>query len=171
MRGFAGGGVRAERLVLGHDHEDEFSKLGHTHADYDPLFARKTADETVNNSTTLQDDNHLGKLCTLSTSYEVELLLIYNSGATPDFKINFTGPAGSSFTWVAISTLGISIPKTLASSLALDGTGADASVLVKGLFIMSTTAGGLQLQWAQNTANASDTIVRTGSYMRLRKVA
>lgn len=173
VRGFAGGGAAAEALVLGHDHGDEHDPIGHTHTAYEPVFVRKSADETVNNSATLQDDDALGKLLTVSSTYEFELLILYNSGATPDLKFGFTGPAGSSANWAAISnsTPVVSVPKVLADTLTVDGTGADATVLVKGIFVMGATAGGLQLQWAQATANASNTIVRAGSYLRIRKVA
>ena len=47
------------------------------------LTAYKTADETVNNSVSLQDDNHLTITLAANTVYIFESRLIWTSGSTP----------------------------------------------------------------------------------------
>ena len=59
-----------------------------------PLFVRKTSDETVNNSTTLQNDDQLALAVEANATYWLSMRLIMSSGTTPDFKMLFTFPSG-----------------------------------------------------------------------------
>src|SRR5687768_10689987 len=58
-------------------------------------FVRKSADEIVNNSNTLQDDDALLLAIGASQTMTFAIYVVYDSGATPDFKCTVTGPAGS----------------------------------------------------------------------------
>lgn len=144
------------------------------------VLAYKTGDEIVNNSTTLQNDDHLSVAVSASTVYRVDAMLVYQSGTTPDIKWQFTGPAG------AVMTGGFLIATTAATDATGEiDVGASASILSSahgrggtgsvvigmffGLLVVSTTAGTLQLQWAQNTLNATDTTVYTNSYLHAIK--
>lgn len=140
-----------------------------------PLVARKTADETVNNSAVLQNDNELVLAVEANTSYIVWCHLVQQSGTTPDFKFEFTFPTGATRAgWNAFGGNTANWQATLANanggSSGINGTGANSSVDVYGLLVVGSTAGNLQLVWAQNTANASDTIVRAGSFLHLTRV-
>lgn len=137
-----------------------------------PVFKRKTSDETVNNSATLQNDDHLFLSVAASTTYELDGVLHYNSGTTPDFKFGWTVPTGLTmkYTVQAVSGSFNGFSQDQTTIPAIDGQGVDVAAVLTGIVIVSTTAGTLTLQWAQNTANASNTIVRAGSYLRLRKV-
>lgn len=133
-----------------------------------PLFVRKTADETVNNSTTLQNDDQLALAVEANVTYWLSMRLLMSSGATPDFKMLFTFPSGLTMKLHNVEpTPTISVPYDQTTVAAVSGTGADATIQVEGLVVVSSTAGTLQLQWAQNTLNASNTIVRADSTMRL----
>lgn len=142
-----------------------------------PIYARKTADETVNNSATLQNDDHLSWAVAASCVYELEVHVAYSSGTTPDAKIAWTYPTG--LTMVVTGIIGYDAAGTLVSNgnfaettvLQLGGTGADAHYSIWAIVTVSSTAGTLQLQWAQNTANASNTVFRAGSYGRLIRIA
>lgn len=143
-----------------------------------PLFVRKTSNETVNNSAVLQNDDALVLAVSASSTYLLSLRLIVNSGTTPDFKFTFTVPAGTTgsiqiFEGSTPSTAAAVLqgPFSLTATSATSGIAADQIILVQGVVVVSTTAGNLQLQWAQNTANASNTIVGSNSYMMLTKVA
>lgn len=141
-----------------------------------PLFARKTSDETVNNSTTLQDDNELFVSVAANQVYKLHLMVGYSSGTTPDFKINFSLPSGATMPRSSFITGGTGAAVqhgtfTGASVVGIDGQGSDASLQIWGTVVMGSTAGTVTLQWAQNTLNASDTIVRSGSTLELRLVA
>lgn len=140
-----------------------------------PVFARKTSDETVNGSDVLQDDNELTLAAEASVTYELFLHAVQNSGATPGFKLGFTLPSGA--TWVSGSfNVGSSAANEqfglmpLTGLSGLTGAGANSLVRVQAIITISTTPGSVTLQWAQNTSNASNTIVRAGSWMRLMRV-
>jgi len=140
---------------------------------------RKTADETVNNSATLQNDDHLVYALAASEVVAFECRLTYNTGATPDIKFAFTVPASATLKWNTVGAWrdngGTVVPQTdvaaSGTAMAFGGFGApdDTTVTLSGTVVNSTNAGNLQLQWAQDTANGSDTIVRANSWMRVTR--
>jgi len=131
-------------------------------------FARvvKKVDQTVNNSTVLVNDNELFVALSVNKTYGFLLGLRHNSGTVPDLKYTFTVPAAAS---------GALCPawsgSTGANELVFSGvqvvqtSGNDGWIQTLGHVIMAGTAGNLQLQWAQNAANASDTDVLQGAYL------
>ncbi len=133
----------------------------------------KIFDETVNNNNTLQDDNELFVGLAANTTYVFWLTLFYFSGTTPDFKFKLNIPAGATMSYgvMGFDTTGA---YTNAGNLnsgntpSIGGVGGDAFAICRGSIIVGATAGNLQLQWAQNNANASDTIVRAGSVLETR---
>ena len=136
------------------------------------IVVRKTSDETVNNSTTLQNDDHLVIAVGANEVWYFEALLLYNSGTTPDIKFAFTVPSGASLSWSLVNkgdTSGgdaaLQLSQTSGAALIVLGTAGIHVCLVKGIVRMSSTAGNLQLQWAQQVANASDTKVLTDSWL------
>jgi len=54
---------------------------------------------------------------------------------------------------------------------AFEGSGSDFTVLFQGLVIVGGTAGTLLLQFTQNSAVASNTLIRAQSYGTLIRVA
>lgn len=144
------------------------------------LFARKTADESLASSTTLQDDDHLFVSVEASATYHAVIECHDLAQPAVGMKIGFTGPAGYSFVGNANG------PSTGTTSLQdrygleiVSGTplsfGGVASnnipISIQGLVITSGTAGTFRLQWAQSTSNASGTTMKAGSFMLLRRVA
>lgn len=144
-----------------------------------PVFVRKTSDETVNNSSTMQNDDELLAAVVADTVYHFRLRVVVNSGTTPDIKFGFTYPSGTTLTYditegetPASAAAVVSGPYTQAdAAVAFSTTGSDQPCYIEGLIVVSSTAGTFQVQWAQFAANASNTVVRTGSYLHLRKVA
>jgi hypothetical protein len=138
-----------------------------------PVTVYKTANETVNNSTTLQDDDQLLISVEANVTYDFEAEIIYNSGTTPDFKFAWTYPAGLTMFYAVYAAGGgtfLGYYETEVNTPVLDGAGAAVGVLLKGTVIVAATAGTLQLQWAQNTLTAANTVVQAGSYIRLRRI-
>lgn len=136
-----------------------------------PVVKYKTANEVVNNSTTLQNDDHLFWSTVANGVYTMDLNLFYDSGTTPDFKFDWTYPVGTTFDWGAIyynlaGTLTTSGTFTEATVGAVGGLGVGTVVMLKAsyVFVMGPSDGTLQMQFAQNTANASNTTLFTGSY-------
>lgn len=162
------------------------------------LTTRKTANETVNNSAALQNDDHLFQALGANETWQFEFVISYNSVTVPDFKLALIVPAGatlranvaglasngSSGTAVTGSAGPIATANSLMVSLtasgeyavlcgAWSGTGGVVPTVarISGTVCTAGTAGNLQLQWAQNSAHVSDTTVYTDSYLIARKVA
>lgn len=147
-----------------------------------PLLIRKSANETVNGSAALQDDNHLLFAIGASEVWEFEAVLWYSSGTTPDLKVAFTVPASAEIyvgwggsTSEADAALGGGVIVGSGTARGLQGGGASATpnrvATAKGLVVNSTNAGNVQMQWAQNTSNGSDTIIFANSTLKAYKLA
>lgn len=153
---------------------DNFNAIGQ------PIRLRKTADETVNNSAALQNDNHLFFTIGVSEVWAVECFLIWSdaNNSSAALKIGWTFPAGCTGTWtfvqkqVGTSALEALDPVALSSTLqSAYGQAANQAAWVAATVVNSTTAGTLQLQWAQASATVADTIVRTNSTLVAHKIA
>ena len=134
----------------------------------------KNADQVVNNSSTLQDDTDLNFTMAANTAYAVEASIRYTStSAAPDFKYAFTIPAGATMNLLGqgfTNTTTISNCRINASGTACTLTGAvapDWTISIIGIVQTAGTAGDFQFQWAQNSANANDTIVKKNSWMKI----
>lgn len=141
-------------------------------ADYElhAKLVRKTADQTVNNSTTLVNDDHLLLALGANEVWAFHLCPLVNSGATPDIKFGWTVPSGASGYWnYTGQNAGATTTNTFdiitGGTNARGGFAGSLPFVLHGIVICGATAGNLQFQWAQNTANASDTKVLTNSYL------
>ncbi len=152
----------------------------------------KTIDETINDSAVFQNDNELVFTLVANTSYVFELLLLLNAvSVTPDFKFQWTVPAGATMFWgppVVVRPGGAnptvwasywgSVPSgmvpnallTEASTIVEEGINGTRGVVYSGIVRCAGTAGSLQLQWAQNTQTAEDSKVLKDSYLKIRKL-
>lgn len=129
----------------------------------------KTADETVNNSIVLQNDNELVLPVLINQVWDIEMTLFINSSAVADFKWAFTIPAGGALVWWHFFTAAnwapaTSTDATVASTLA--GAGVDQVWNCKLRYVGAGNAGNVQLQWAQNVAEVSNTNVLKNSYFK-----
>lgn len=126
--------------------------------------AIKTYDETVNNSAVLQDDNHLKITASAWEMWILDVTIFYDTGTIPDIKFAFTGPSGASAVWSFIDA-DPNVVQAIGGSASRIGGGAGnkRACHIKGWFFVQDTAGDITLQWAQNTANASNTKVLLGS--------
>lgn len=133
---------------------------------------------TVNASTTLT--TALTYPMAASGVYMVRGLLVYTSGTTPDMKYGLLGPANcvgnmiysgvvaASWSTTVVVDTDMSSPTTF----AVDGAGATTRSITRfDAMITNSTAGNLELQFAQNTSNASDTSLVVGSAMDVVRVA
>ena len=126
----------------------------------------KSVDQTVNNSSTLQDDDELKFTPNINKAYFGTMFTIYSSGTTPDLKSAFSLPTGASGEWLASNGLW-----RMATQSFPDITTAIAQIsgIVAQTFAeyfriqMGSTAGEIIYQWSQNVANVSDTKVLIGS--------
>lgn len=138
------------------------------------ISAVKTADETVNNSATIQDDDHLVCAVGASETWAFNCTLYHTYGGNSgNMDAAFTGPSGCSIEW-GFDDWQLAQPTGMASGSGseafLDGTSGITYVTkISGYITTAGTSGNLQLRWAQNVANASDCIVKKGSTLSLVK--
>jgi hypothetical protein len=139
---------------------------------------RKTADETVNNSAVLQNDDDLLLPIGANEIWRFEFVIYGISNATADFKYSLVGPAASNVRWEFTGeneSATVVSWNFLAGGVAVAARGfADGSHtlnILRGVIINGANAGNLQLQWAQNTADASDTKVFANSCLLATRLA
>ena len=156
-----------------------------------PTVVRKTADEIVNNSTTLQNDDHLFIALGANEVWLIEVvLLIESASATSDFQCGWAYPTGCSIKWGAVSAHkdGLEVSDWTTAQSGYPGYTVNAlftetsartspgmvgiyGIIFKAIVINGATAGNVNFQWAQSTATAEDTKVLTNSYLIAHKLA
>ncbi len=139
----------------------------------------KTADEIVNNSTNLQNDDHLFFAVGANEVWQISIYLYIVQGvsASADFKAALTTPNGGAAVYEAISATS-SGGSAIKQYTAVAGTGikilAGSSqsllVLLNALVINGGTAGNIQFQWAQNFAVAVNTTLKANSCIVAHKL-
>jgi hypothetical protein len=137
----------------------------------------KASNETVNNSNTVQDDNDLSFAIGANEIFTWQTVLFFTSSAVADFRLTFTVPAGATvrFGGMGNSTalvMVVGVASASGTELAFGGNGAtEMMVNVWGYVANGATAGTVQLQWAQNTPEVSDTILLAGSTLSPIQIA
>lgn len=142
------------------------------------------SDQTVNNSTTVVSTN-LTLNAVSGARYTYQLLVTYTSGATPDIKFRWTFPTSATIDRFILSAGSASTgsSENLTTSVVrraseftevpAAGTGTSPVTLIyteRGE-IYGGTGGAVTLQFAQNTTNASDTIVQSLSRLEYLRIA
>ncbi len=129
-----------------------------------PTIARATADTTVNNTTTLVNAVGLVVPVEADAHYWWRCLLAFNGNATADIKLAWTVPSGADGFWGSVDESVRVDDYGAAATYTIDGANTVAEL--SGWLDTSAAAGNLQLQFAQNTATAVNTIVRAGSMLQ-----
>lgn len=145
----------------------------------------KQADEGRNLTTTLASDTDLsGAALAANCAYAVDATIFYSAHQDADLKLQWTGPAGATFTWHGLclptgstGTVASAIydAQTLASTYqpgGPDATNTPVMVLrVTGTLYTSGTAGTLGFTWAQGSPRAEQTFIRKGSRIDVTRLA
>ncbi len=141
----------------------------------------KSADQTKTANTTLATDSELSFTMAISAKYRVEMEVYFDSTAAGDFKWRHVGPTSPSIVRlsrraivpgaaVAFSSILVDLAFS-AADLPLVSTGTTGGVIyLEGIVHNGANAGTFGFQWAQNTSDAGNTIVRAGSILRYRTV-
>lgn len=140
---------------------------------------RKTADENVSSSTTLQDDDHLKFAVAADEEWAFELFLIVEGNETADIKIGFAGPSGSTLVWgghgliPAAGNLSAGLENYAGSGSHGFGilSGTKSAIIIRGTIHNGVNADDLQLQWAQNASDAGATTVYENSHLVAHRIA
>ncbi|MCP3758222.1 hypothetical protein [Streptomyces sp. TBY4] len=151
-----------------------------------PLYVEKSADQSITSSTVNVNDNALLVPVEANAKYIVNGMLLYSAHSSADIRMGWTGPSDATFEWIihaqttatgGVASNGVVVDRQVIgnSAFPLGGFGAENSTFMTaplwGRLVTSTTAGTLQLNWAQQTSNATASIMRAGSWLMLTRVA
>jgi hypothetical protein len=151
----------------------------------------KAANEQLISNTTLQNDDELFLSVETNATYRVTLVLYAQTAASDiagDIKFAFTFPSGSTlhFTGTGPNNADLSsggstnangewIARMSATSgssnIPYGMSGSAIGIILQATLITSSTAGTLQLQWAQNASDPDALTVLAGSSIEARRVA
>lgn len=146
-------------------------------------FVIKPSNQTVTSSVTTVNDTALFLPVVANAKYIFNLDLIYSCITAGGLQFGFVAPTGATATWCpdglasgtatfAGSILRQDYDLTVAASIGGGPTtGTTQHAFPRGILTTVGTAGNLTLSWAQATANASGTIMRTGSSMFMKRIA
>ncbi len=140
-------------------------------------FVRKSADQNISSSTTLQDDNELSLTLLSGRTYLVfGALFATSTNANPDIKIAFTTPQGATMDigYLAASAgqfrdAELLETSGLASSRIDIQANMNTIMQLNGTIVVGT-GGNLKLRWAQVTSNASATTLKQGSFLSVTEI-
>lgn len=144
---------------------------------------RTTDAAAINNSTVLVSDAVLVSALPTAGTFMWEAVFFYDSSQAGDFKVAYTWPAGAVATWgmtglatAATATTGdgqFAVQTVSGTSTAVGGAAVATRTICTtyGHIVMGGTAGNLQTQYAQQTADATPTTVRIGSRLLVWRVA
>lgn len=147
-----------------------------------PTAAYKGAAESVTNSTTLQNDDALYLSLPADSTWVWVCWLIGQGAAngSGDLKVTWTWPTGATGSWSALgygvsgATPNLDAARNSSGAaavpLGLNGTTL-ASAILLGSLVVGATAGTLQMEWAQNTGNATASQIMAGSWLAAWQVA
>lgn len=132
-----------------------------------PTFARQTANVTKNNSTAFAFLTGVTFDVPASTTWAFKYYVHGISAAAADIKFTLTGPAAPTAIRYGILASADTAESTAFGSIVSIQTvgGIDQLWEISGLLRNGTTAGTVEIQMAQLTANVSDTICYTDSYV------
>ena len=152
-----------------------------------PTIVVKTADQTVNNSAVLVNDNHLLKAIGANEIWLLDLYLLQQSvSIDADFKAGWSYPVGCLIYWgvprftttnvmgiwssgrATASTIGIYRETDTQDIAALVGT---TGLHLIALVVNGANAGNVNFMWAQNAATVEDTKVLANSILIALKLA
>jgi len=145
-----------------------------------PLAVEKSADESVTSSTALQNDDALVAAVAANATYLFFCYLDYEggTGGSSDLKFSWSVPASATLRFSLIgsdSSATTMVSTTKSDSTSYTGRTAGAATLQAnvqiGTLVTSSTAGNLQLQWAQNTSSGTATKVHAQSFLALWRIS
>ena len=132
----------------------------------------KKTDETRDTDTTFAADSELALSLKANDFLTARVVVYFDTGATPDFKIKFSySGTSSAFNFVGLNTpAGLTTAsafaiKSLATSQSIIGAGTGEGLVTGDLRLVTTGDGVFSVDWAQVTSDAADTTVQGGSFI------
>ena len=136
---------------------------------------RKTADESVTSSVTLQDDDHLTFAIAANEVWIVELMLHCNSGAG-GFTLRITAPSGSSgisqlFNDTTAGSVTGAHSNINANLISAGATYTDEPFWIRATVVNGATPGNCLLQWAQGSSNGTASTIKANSHLLAHRIS
>lgn len=147
----------------------------------------KSADESLNTSTTLQNDDALLWAVAANERWHFKLMIYATdaSNGVADMKIGWSVPASTTMAWASyfapsgaysgfqpVITTSVPVAVFTESTSHSFGTfNGNFMLIYEGVVFVSSTAGTVNFKWAQNTSNGSNLTVKAGSFLELVKLA
>lgn len=175
------------------DHHNETHAVGgagHTGVmnlqQQDEYFVALASDQTWNTDAETDPVTDLDFDVEASATYVFEFVLIASSADNADIKIELTGPASPTAIWYQFigptqtgtgggalnQQQNADVASAFTTELAAGGANSgNRMYLVKGVLVNGANAGTVVLEAAQNTSQASNTVIRAGSYLVAKRVA
>jgi hypothetical protein len=128
------------------------------------------ADQTVNSGGTGATlvDSELEFAVAANEVWQFEGVILFTTAATPDIKFQATGPTGAVGAWGIVGNAGT----TVQGNRTVLGTEQAFTAFTAGIIRFwgaihnGANAGTLAIQFAQNTADAANTTILAGSYIK-----
>jgi hypothetical protein len=127
---------------------------------------RKTVDETYDN-TTLQNDDELLLAVSANSVYEFILIFHANTQTGEDLKFGWSVPSGTTMKWGS-STNGDTRIESTSLNITTDATD---TLYFFGTIVVSSTAGNVNFQWAEQADSGAETTVYANSCLIWWKLA
>lgn len=150
-------------------------------------YSANTANQTVTNSTTMVNATNMSVPVVANATYVFECNLSVSGGnSAGDIKFGFTMPTGAQVDYggqgldiglgssTAVGTINAQGQENQTSpttALSYGVSGNVTRIMITGQLRMSSTAGTLQLQFAQNSLSATGSVLRARSFMTVTRVA
>ncbi len=135
-----------------------------------PIVIRKTAEtQVVSNSTTLVNDDALLLAVAANEVWQIFVILRWITTAAAGMKQTFTIPTNGALTLQGL--LAAYNEESGTTTKDISGTGVNRANITRYLYVGGATAGNIQYQWAQTTAEVSNTKVLTNSFLLAYKLA
>jgi len=144
------------------------------------LIAVKSADQSVVSSTVLVNDTHLSFTFGANEIWQFDQNLLFSAAVAADIKLAWTFPSGTLWINAAFFDTASATKVEAGAGYTTGVTTAFGSIVtpgdnqlvaVRSTFVAGGTGGTFQGQWAQNTSNATATIMRKGTSYTGMKVA
>lgn len=142
------------------------------------LYARKTADTSRNNTTSITDDPHLLVSVPANTGFWwVEASIAWTAHANADMQFGVTVPSGATFNrWRAVgnstASTHVNIGANATSTIFQAGTtGTDFPFLISGYLAMGANTGNFAIRWGPNASVVDNATLYNGSMLRLERIA
>ena len=138
---------------------------------------RKTSDEDVTSSTSLQADDQLLYALGATEVTWFRFFLIVDGGVTGDLKFAVDVPADATLNVSYSGNIHIdngdaigfdnnqTSDNTSMGHQGLGGTGTNRQTIIEGIVVGGGTAGNVVLNWAQQTSNGTASSVQANSYL------